>query len=423
MSKKDSNDDIDLSAVDDIVSTGAAADSSDFDERLKGVPRILRYAMLVSDHGSHAEQRLVAEIDEVCPRLPENGSWAAGPSVDAGLALAAELDLRAAAQDEPNLRSLADCVRLLCLPTPRDATYFDDHRRVAKALQQAFRKSDCYGDDALYSDFEQFVFGWAALPACSDLVSTNRPAAVNAAILGMRMAEHRVEAAKTETSQLRARAEKRKQEKEGEDRAAVEASLQTASLATSVIPRHHLVVARLSDEQMKNPKLREIVGPLKGVINVALPLVEVPPLHEVRSALLFEFPYAADAIEFALADLVGRPTVRLRPLLVVGSPGGGKTRFARQVAFHLRLPIWHEDASRADGAVFAGTDRRWYSAEPCHPFLAIAQGKIANPLVLIDEIEKAGTRSDYGRLWDCLLGFLESSTSANYLDPALQKLS
>jgi ATP-dependent Lon protease len=40
--------------------------------------------------------------------------------------------------------------------------------------------------------------------------------------------------------------------------------------------------------------------------------------------------------------------------------------------------------------------------------------------VLIDEIEKSGTRSDYGRLWDCLLGFFEPETSARYPDPALQ---
>jgi ATP-dependent Lon protease len=40
--------------------------------------------------------------------------------------------------------------------------------------------------------------------------------------------------------------------------------------------------------------------------------------------------------------------------------------------------------------------------------------------VLIDEIEKAGTRSDYGRLWDCLLGFFEPETSARYMCPALQ---
>jgi ATP-dependent Lon protease len=84
------------------------------------------------------------------------------------------------------------------------------------------------------------------------------------------------------------------------------------------------------------------------------------------------------------------------------------------------LSVWREDASRADGAVFAGTDRRWYSAEPCHSFLAIAAGRIANPLVLFEEFEKTSTRSDYGRLWDCLLGFFEPETSARYLDPALQ---
>jgi ATP-dependent Lon protease len=39
---------------------------------------------------------------------------------------------------------------------------------------------------------------------------------------------------------------------------------------------------------------------------------------------------------------------------------------------------------------------------------------------MIDELEKAGTRSDYGRLWDCLLAFLEPETSARYPDPALQ---
>jgi ATP-dependent Lon protease len=105
---------------------------------------------------------------------------------------------------------------------------------------------------------------------------------------------------------------------------------------------------------------------------------------------------------------------------LVGDPGGGKSRFARRLGEVLGLNVWREDASRADGAVFGGTDRRWYSAEPCHPFLAIAAGKIANPLVLIDELEKAGTRSDYGRLWDCLLGFLEPETNCRYPDPALQ---
>jgi ATP-dependent Lon protease len=103
-------------------------------------------------------------------------------------------------------------------------------------------------------------------------------------------------------------------------------------------------------------------------------------------------------------------------------PGGGKSLFVRRVAQVLNVFCARTDASRSDGTVFSGTDRRWNSTEPCHPLLAIARAGHANPLVLIDELEKAGagTRSDFGRFWDCLLGFLETETSKRYPDPALQ---
>ncbi len=415
----DDADDADLLEVErDAVSTGAAADSADWDERLKGLPRLLRYAMLLSNNASYVEQRLIAEINELCPNLPLNAAWAAAPDVGTGLALAVELDRRAVTQNEPNLRSLADCVRLLCLPVPRDATYSEEHRRVGKALVQAFYATSRHAGEQLRCDLERFTFGWAALPACTDLLSKYDPAAVNATILGASMAEHRIAAAKTAVRR-RAKEEEERRKKE-EDEKAAEAKQVSSPSAAEAIPDRHLVVARLSNEEMKNVKLKDILGPLKRVINAALPLVEVPPLHQVRGTLIFEFPYAVDVIDLALADLVGRTTVRLRPLLLVGDPGGGKSRFARRLGEVLGLSVWREDASRADGAVFAGTDRRWYSAEPCHPFLAVAAGRIANPLVLIEELEKSGTRSDYGRLWDCLLGFFEPETSARYPDPALQ---
>jgi ATP-dependent Lon protease len=415
----DEAEDLDLPAVDnDTVSTGAAADSSDSDDWLKGLPRLLRYAMRVSHNANHIEQRLVAEIEELCPSLSLNAAWAAVLDVDTGLALASELDRRAVAQNEPNLRSFADCVRLLCLPLPRDATHFADHRRVAKALLQAFYKIVRDSDEKLCCDVERFAFGWAALPACTDLLQKRLSAAVNAAVLGKRMAEHRIAATKAATwREVKARQEEAEKAKEAEQKAI---TAETEASTAEPIADHHLVVARIRDEQMKNVKLREMLNGLKHAVNVPLPMVQPPPLHQVRNALMFEFPYANEVIDFALADLIGRTTIRLRPLLLVGDPGGGKSRFARRLGEVLGLSVWREDASRADGAVFGGTDRRWYSAEPCHPFLAIAAGRIANPLVLIDEIEKAGSRNDYGRLWDCLLGFLEPETNVRYPDPALQ---
>ena len=124
----------------DLVSTGAAADSSDRDGPYKSLPRLLRYAMLVSNSAGLIELRLVAEIDELCPDLPLNVAWADGFDESIGLALAAELDRCAVTQNEPVLRSLSDCVRLMSVPPQVDIDQFHEHRRVAKALLQAFYK-------------------------------------------------------------------------------------------------------------------------------------------------------------------------------------------------------------------------------------------------------------------------------------------
>ena len=166
--------------------------------------------------------------------------------------------------------------------------------------------------------------------------------------------------------------------------------------------------------------MKDITKPLGHAINTALPLVAVLDLRKAHAQLMFEFPYAERIIDTVLNDLVGRETIRIKPSILVGEPGGGKSRFVRRLGDVLGLGVWRTDASRSDGAIFGGTDKRWHSAEPCHPFLAIAQARHANPLILIDEIEKAGTRSDYGRFWDCLLGFLEQETASRYPDPALQ---
>ena len=414
----DDADDFDLPAVEqDDIATGAAADSADGDERHDGLPRLLRYAMLVNDNANHVEQRLMAEIDQLCPNLPLNAAWATALNVDAGLALAAELDRRAVTDDAPKLRGLADSVRLLCLPAPRGIAFFEFHQRVAKALLLAFRDIVDKSNEQLRCDVERFVFGWAALPACGHMIVRHKSAAANALLIGSCMAEYRIAAAE-EAARLEQEEEEQAQEEADKEAAEI---LHHVTTSAEVVPEHQLVVVRLSDDAMKNVKLKEIVGPLKSVINVALPLVEVPPLHQVRNALMFEFPYAVDVVDFVLADLVGRTTVRLNPVLLLGKPGGGKTFFARKLSQALGLPgIWRTDCSRADGAVFGGTDRRWHTAEPCHPFLAVAQAKVGNPMVLLDELEKAGTRSDYGRLWDCLLAFCEPETNCRYLDPALQ---
>jgi ATP-dependent Lon protease len=406
-----------LPAEKDLASTGAAADSTEPDEKLKALPRLLRYAILSTKEDAFAVERLVAEITTLAPGRPLTLAWGKS-SLSFGTALAIELDHLAVSRDQPDLRSLADCVRLLSLVLSDLTAGAEDHLRVGKALIHAYRRLPGDLDLDLASEVEAFVAGWAALPTAADILSRygGRGAADNAHVIGEQLARRRIEAAE-------AKLRKKFREDEEEKRKAAggsNAGAVTASNASGTIADGHLMVCRLDEAAMKNPKMREVTVPLKGIINTALPLVQVPPLHSVRAQLLFEFPYAEQVIDFALADLVGRGTLRLRPLLLVGDAGGGKSRFARRLGETLGLSVWRTDASRSDGAAFGGTDKRWYSAEPCHPFLAIAQAKHANPLVLIDELEKAATRTDYGRFWDCLLAFLEPETAARYPDPALQ---
>ena len=411
--------DITLTVEKDMVSTGAAADSTVLDEELKALPRLLRYAILSDRDDEFIRERLVADIAELAPGLASATAWAADPDPDLGAALAAELDHLAVTMDKPDLRGVADWVRFLSLQFPITDKHGDDHRRLTKAFLTALRRLPATTNVELASEIEAIAFGWAALPAADDALSrlANRSAGDAAARLGREMASWRVTAA--EASLLNDIAEKRRAREKAEG-SHVDVNGPEAATDQGMIPADHVVVCRMTETAAKNPKMKELIGPLKHVINVALPLVPVPPLHKVRSKLLFEFPYAEVAIDFALADLVGRGTVQLRPLLLVGDAGGGKSRFVRRLGEVLNVGTWRTDASRSDGATFGGTDKRWYSAEPCHPFLAVAQAKHANPLVLIDELEKAGTRSDYGRFWDCLLGFLEHETAARYPDPALQ---
>lgn len=412
----------------DVVTAGAAADSADeADERLKGLPRILRYAMLVEDRADAIEPRLVAEIEELCPGLPSATAWAATRDAGAGLTLAAELDRLAVTRDLPLLRSLGDCVRLLSLTLPFDVRRFGEYRRVARVLIMAFDTTASDLQDDQRNDLERLICGWAALPMATGSTdgSPRWPAIHYAARLGAQLAAYRMRSTAADAAE-RVRREREQQEDAAREPEA-STSIRTASrsgaemsASDTSLASHHVVVGRMDEVEMRSAKLKGLIDPVKPVLNAALPLVETPSLDQVRRGLVTEFPHAVSVIDFALADLIDRPVIKMRPLLLVGEPGGGKSRFGRRLGELLNLTVWRIDAAQSDGSVFAGTDRRWHSAECCHPLLAIARGRTANPLVLIDELEKAATRTDYGRLWDCLLGFIEPETGSRYPDPALQ---
>jgi ATP-dependent Lon protease len=214
-----------------------------------------------------------------------------------------------------------------------------------------------------------------------------------------------------------ARSEARHRDKATTGRA--DAQMPDADLKPEVVPEGHVVVVPAIQETGTD-RGKSVTRGYEHIIGKPLPLAPVPDLAAVRAALLFEFPYARGTVDRLLADLIGRTQATLRPTLLVGPPGAGKSRLGARLAHHLGLVLWRVDATRDSGASLGGLDRRWATSEPAHAVMAVARAGCANPLILLDELEKAATRTDNGRLWDALLPMLEAETARTYQDPAFQ---
>lgn len=74
---------------------------------------------------------------------------------------------------------------------------------------------------------------------------------------------------------------------------------------------------------------KKVAKELEGLTGKALPLVPVPDLKAARAVLRAEFPYAADVIDDLIRDVALRSHVQIRPTILVGSPGCGKSASRR----------------------------------------------------------------------------------------------
>ena len=154
-------------------------------------------------------------------------------------------------------------------------------------------------------------------------------------------------------------------------------------------------------------------------MDAPLPLLVVNEVARIRATLHEEFPHAVTAVDLMMRDLrEGRP-VTLKPVLLVGSPGCGKSRLVRRLADVLGAFVYRYDAASSSDSQFGGNGKAWSNTEPSVPARAIAQSKTASPIVMVDEIDKAAERNWNGRLWDAMVPFLERETASRYRDQSL----
>jgi hypothetical protein len=178
--------------------------------------------------------------------------------------------------------------------------------------------------------------------------------------------------------------------------------------------------ARATDKDLR--ALLETFKPLEA----PYPLKPTPPVLGLIDALRREFPWSTAAIdevaiELTLARRLGRPTFWLPPLLLVGEPGVGKSTFARRLAVLAEVP--HETliaGGSSDSRSLSGTARGWGTAAPCFPLEVIRRTGVANPILVVEEIDRSGGSSRNGRLTDKLITMLDPKISQSFLDECLQ---
>ncbi|MBW0366698.1 AAA family ATPase [Ensifer adhaerens] len=165
---------------------------------------------------------------------------------------------------------------------------------------------------------------------------------------------------------------------------------------------------------------RRVAKEFAKFIQRPLPLRDMPELTGLRSRLVAEFPHAVAVVDDVLEGLGGRPTVHLRPIILLGAPGSGKTRFARRLSEELGTPYELISCGGLSDSAIGGTARRWSSGEPSLPVMVVRRHECADPVVILDELEKIGTSHHNGNVHDVLVGMFEPETSRRWHDPYLQ---
>jgi hypothetical protein len=172
-----------------------------------------------------------------------------------------------------------------------------------------------------------------------------------------------------------------------------------------------------------------LLTPLRGGLPVARILTE-HEADEIAAALHAEMPWMAPATEVVWHGLRasarnGLPGLRFDPLVLVGSPGIGKSFWARRLAHHLEVPTTSIDATGEPAAFsLVGAQRGWGSAAPGKLMLTALRERHAGPIVIIDEVEKSGnvqsTEGSRHTLTDALLPLLERMTAETWECPYYQ---
>ena len=111
------------------------------------------------------------------------------------------------------------------------------------------------------------------------------------------------------------------------------------------------------------------------------------------------------------------------PTLLLGPPGVGKSVIVEALAKARGVPIVRIQCETSTHAsVLTGTEIHWSSAGPGLLFETLINGSIANPVLMLDELEKAPDRTDHPSVHKVLYALLEPASARSFSDLCLPQV-
>ncbi len=137
-------------------------------------------------------------------------------------------------------------------------------------------------------------------------------------------------------------------------------------------------------------------------------------------ALFDELPNFGDVLEDIRKHLAlcvdSEDSIEVPPMLLLGEPGIGKTHFARKISQLLGTGFGFVPmSSLTAGWVLSGASSQWKNAKPGKVFDTFVNGEYANPVIVVDEIDKASGDGQYDPL-GALYELLELETATRFID-------